>query len=283
MAEVLTREEMVRRIVEVGRRDHRIAGLVDYGSNGGLALDPWSDIDVAVFLHDTQFEAFVLALPEWLAQLGEPLLLINAVNPVRSSTRVVFDTEQLPLRVDIVYYYLTEMSSALRFPQIPTADTASVWYDATNGELTSCMRQLPNSNLHPSDLQEVFEQTARGFWYCLLENVCKLRRGDQWYTRQLFHNAVVPRLIDLLRLHEGAISRWDANQRIKGIEQALSPEFLTRLNACLPDAASLRGMTDAIKNTATLAIEVCSNAAAQHGYVWPEVLAERVEKSLAQS
>lgn len=35
MTEVLTREEMVRRIVEVGRRDHRVAGLVEYGSKGG--------------------------------------------------------------------------------------------------------------------------------------------------------------------------------------------------------------------------------------------------------
>ncbi|GHO54852.1 aminoglycoside 6-adenylyltransferase [Ktedonobacter robiniae] len=282
MAEVLTREEMIRRIVEVGRRDHRIAGLVDYGSNGGLALDQWSDIDVAVFLHDTQFEAFVLALSEWLAQLGEPLLLINNVNSVRSFTRAVFDTEQLPLRVDIVYYYLGEMSTALHWPQEPKADKVNVLYDATNGELTSCMRQLPNSDLHPSDLQETFELTARYFWYFLLESVCKLQRGDHWYTSYFFHNAVVPRLIYLIRLHEGAISRWFVNPRLKGLEQALSPEIMTRLNTCLPDTASPKGMTDAIKNTATLATEVCRNVAARHGYVWPEALAERVEKALAQ-
>ncbi|GHO71273.1 hypothetical protein KSC_101650 [Ktedonobacter sp. SOSP1-52] len=143
--------------------------------------------------------------------------------------------------------------------------------------LTSYMQQLAKQDLHPSDLREAFEQTALSFWYYLLDSVCKLQRGDQWGTRQLFHVTVIPPLIRLLRLEGNAISRWYGYPTAQGIERALSPERLVQLNACLPDAASLKGMADALKNTTQLASEVCSNVTTRYGYVWPQVLAKRVE------
>jgi Streptomycin adenylyltransferase len=282
MSETSVRREMVQRIADIGQHDHRIVGLVDYGSAGGHEVDSWSDIDVAVFLYDAQFETFTSALPEWLDQLGVLLLLIKNETTGHPLTRAVYDVEPLPLRVDMVYYRLGEMRNALRWPQIPTADTASVWYDATDGQLTFYMQQLADQNLRPSDLREAFEQTAQSFWYYLLDSVCKLQRGDQWGTRQLFHVTVVPPLIRLLRLEGDAISRWYGYPTTQGIERALSPERLVRLNACLADAASLKGMADALKNTAQLASEVCSNVATQHDYAWPQILAKRVEMVLAQ-
>ncbi|WP_201379319.1 aminoglycoside 6-adenylyltransferase [Ktedonobacter sp. SOSP1-52] len=123
---------------------------------------------------------------------------------------------------------------------------------------------------------------AQSFWYYLLDSVCKLRRGDQWGTRQLFHVTVVPPLIRLLRLEAGATSHWHGYPAPQGIERALSPKRLSQLNACLPASASLNGMADALKNAANLAYEVCSNLATQHSYAWPQELAERVKLTLAR-
>ncbi|WP_201373259.1 hypothetical protein [Ktedonobacter robiniae] len=50
----------------------------------------------------------------------------------------------------------------------------------------------------------------------------------------------------------------------------------------LPIRAVRRGRADALKNAANLAYEVCHNMVAQHGYAWPQELAERVELTLAQ-
>ena len=88
MAEVLTRPTMIRRLIEAARRDPRIVGLADYGSSSEGRGDEWSDIDVAVFLRDGEYDGFEQQWKSWAAQLGPLLLATSAASatPGRCTT-----------------------------------------------------------------------------------------------------------------------------------------------------------------------------------------------------
>lgn len=70
----LTRRLMKQRLIDAARTDERIVGLVDYGSSSYERDDEWSDIDVAFFIRDDDFEAFYHAWKSWAAQFGDLLL-----------------------------------------------------------------------------------------------------------------------------------------------------------------------------------------------------------------
>ena len=85
----------------------------------------------------------------------------------------------------------------------------------------------------------------------------------------------------LLKLEAGALEHWQASSSARDIEQAISPERLARLNACIPgvDAASLR---QALGVAAKLGQEVCEAIATRDKWEWPQTLAEQAAALLAQ-
>ena len=93
MAEVLTRPTIIRRLIEAARRDQRIIGVADYGSSCEGRDDQWSDIDVAVFLRDGEYDVFEQQWNSWAAQFG-PLLL--AYIPGVGHPWTVYDAEPVP-------------------------------------------------------------------------------------------------------------------------------------------------------------------------------------------
>lgn len=45
-------------LLAVARQDECIGGRVDYGSSSEGRADEWSDLDVALFIHDADFDSF---------------------------------------------------------------------------------------------------------------------------------------------------------------------------------------------------------------------------------
>lgn len=282
MAEALTQVTMVRRLIEAARLDPRIVGLADYGSSSEGRNDEWSDIDLAVFLRDGDYEVFEHEWKVWAAQFG-PLLLAFISGVGHPWT--VYDATPVPLRVDFAFHRESAIEEMLAWPNAPVSVEAMVWYDATADRLTSCARQLVGQSLAPADLPATYEQIGGDYWYYVLRTLGKVERQEEWAARYEFNFIITGLLQALLRIEAGAVERWRASESASDIEHVLTPRRLTQLNACIP-GPGLKSLHQALIKAAELGYEVCTALHTTYGWPWPDALADRtllVLKSMGQS
>ena len=272
MAESAARTRLVQRLCEAAERDERIVGMLDYGSSSEGRVDEWSDIDVAIFLHDADFDAFACDWKEWAAQFGE--LLLAYVGYV-GHPWTIYAAEPVPLRVDFDFHRESTIEEVLTWPNSPFSVASMVWRDKTGGRLSAYVRQLVGQRSRPEDVGATFEQVCGDFWYFLLMAFCKFQRGQQWFARELFHQVVLDNLFRLLRLEANALDRWPVASTAWNIEHLITPGRLAQLDACIP-AAGVEGLRQALFRTAQLGREVCEAVTVREGWRWPEELGERV-------
>jgi hypothetical protein len=266
------------RIVRAAERDPRVVGIVDYGSSSEGRADEWSDVDVAIFIRDADFEEFERDWKEWATQFG-PLLLayVGGVG----HPWAVYDARPLPLRVDFAFHRESGMEVMLTWPNAPDSAAAMVCYDATGGTLTSYAQRLVGQPLGPPDLKQTFARVCGDFWDYSLRTLSRLKRGEIWAARYDFDCILLGNLYALLRLEAGKVARWRASSLAYGIQQAISAERLERLRSCLPgpESAELRR---AFFNAALLAYEVSDATARANHWDWPQRLAERTLEVLRE-
>jgi hypothetical protein len=265
------RAGMLRRLKEAARVDPRVVGVVDYGSGGEGRGDEWSDVDVALFIRDPDFDSFSGEWVAWAGQFGA--LLLAYVGGV-GHPWAIYDVAPLPLRVDFAFHRESGMDVMLSWPNSPSSAGAFVLYDATGGRLTALAGKLVGQPLGPPDLARAFESVCGDFWYYQLRTLAKLRRGQVWAARFDFNFIITGNLHALLRIESGALERWRAQSSAVGIERAVAPARLKRLDECIPGADS-SSLVRAFVKAAQLGYEVCEDVAARHGWPWPRQLAER--------
>ncbi len=261
-----------KRLLEAAAQDDRIVGVLDYGSSSEGRADGWSDVDVAVFIRDNDFAAFERDWRPWAALFGT--LLLAFISPF-DHPWMVYDTQPLPLRVDFDFHRESGTADLSAWPNAPESVAAMVWYDATGGELTASVERLVGQSLGPVDVAATFERVSGSFWYYALRTYSKLQRGQHWAVRFDLNFMVTGNLLALLRLEAGAIDRWRASDSSVGIEQVLTSKRLVQLNACIPSPSN-ESLQGALLAAAYLASEVCAVISEQHGWPWPEKLAQRV-------
>lgn len=259
------------RMLTAAEHDPRIVGVVDYGSSSEGRADEWSDVDVALFLRDADFDDFGRGWKGWAARLG-PLLLayVGGVG----HPWAVYDARPLPLRVDFAFHRESGMDVMLTWPNAPISAAAMVWYDATGGRLTGYAQRLVGQLLAPPDLEQAFERVCGDFWDYTLRTFGRLKRGQLWAARHDYDCIMLGNLHALLRLEAGAVGRWRASSSAVGIEQVISRGRLEQLNSCIPGAGA-EGLRRAFLDAARLAHEVCAATAQANGWGWPQQLAER--------
>jgi predicted nucleotidyltransferase len=267
----LTRQQMLRNLVEAAERDPQIVGLVDYGSASEGRVDIWSDVDVALFIRDAEFEVFVDEWKDWAARFGDLLLTFPGV---ADHPWTVYDAEPLPLRVDFNFYPASASAQMLTLPNSPISVDAMVLYDETGGEIRTMARQLVGRYLGPEDHGGAFERASGGFWYYLLRTESALRRDQHWSARWNFTTMVTGNLCGLLRLESGAVDRWNASDAAAGIDYAVTARRRAQLNSCIPGPAQA-DLRIALLRAAYLGTEVCSTLSVRHGWPWPGRLARR--------
>ncbi len=191
------RARMTRRLKEAAREDERVVGVVDYGSGSEGRADEWSDVDVALFIRDEDFDSFSASWAAWASQFG-PLLLayVGGVG----HPWAVYDVGLVPLRVDFAFHRESKMEVMLAWPNSPRSAEAFVIYDATDGALTALAEKLVGQSLSPPDLARAFEAVCGDFWYYLLRTLAKLRRGQTWAARYDFNFIITGNLHALLRI-----------------------------------------------------------------------------------
>ena len=137
------RVRMTGRLKEAAGEDPRVVGLVDYGSSSEGRADEWSDVDVALFIRDADFDSFSASWVEWAGQFGR--LLLAYVGGV-GHPWAVYDAGPVPLRVDFAFHRESEMDVMLTWPNSPLSVESFVIHDATGGRLTSLAE---NSSANP--------------------------------------------------------------------------------------------------------------------------------------
>lgn len=274
-----TRNAVKQHIIEVARRDPRVVGIVDYGSASEGRGDEWSDLDLALFVRDVELPHFEANWKEWAAQFGD--LLVAYVGGV-GHPWAVYAAEPLPLRVDFAFKPESAVDEAAIWPCAPLSVEAMVAYDDTGGSLSANVAQIVGQSLAPSDRHATFDQVCGDFWYYLLRTHTQLLRGRLWAARHDFNFVIVGNLLALLRLEAGAVEHWQGSSAAVGIEQALSPERLTRLEACIP-GPGIDELHRVLSDAALLSHEVCASIATQHRWDWPHRLSQRVRAVLAVS
>lgn len=268
----LTRSLMKQRLIDAARTDERIVGLVDYGSSIYERDDEWSDIDVAFFIRDADFEAFNRAWKLWAAQFGD--LLLAYISWVEHPW-VVYAAQPVPLRVDFNFYRTSEIEHILVWPNSPHSVETMVWYDGSQGRLTQYVQQIVGKSLRPSDLPATFEQACGDFWYYILFTLSKWKRGQGWLARQTFHCLVMQNLFALLRIEADALDEWMGSSLAwAGVEHTLSPERLSQLEDCIP-ALGLASLQQSLIAAARLGYSVCEQIAQRYGWAWPRTLADQ--------
>ena len=267
-----TRAELMRRIVAACERDARVVGVVDYGSTSEERADEWSDIDLALFIRDEDYDEFERAWQSWAAQFG-PLLLAYVGGIGHPWT--VYDTAPLPLRVDFALHRAANVEVMRAWPNAPASVAAMVKYDATGGRLSASAAQLVGQSLAPPDAARAFEQLAGDFWYYLLRTYSKLRRGQVWAARYDFNFIIVGNLMALLRLEAGATTRFRATSAAVNIERDITPERLAQLDELIP-GRDTEQLQETFLKAIRLGREVCAVLSAREGWPWPEELAARV-------
>ncbi|MGB8645712.1 MAG: aminoglycoside 6-adenylyltransferase [Anaerolineae bacterium] len=273
---MLTREVMIERLIATAKSDPRIVGLVDYGSSNAGHDDTWSDVDVAVFVRDTDLDEFVRQWISWAGRLGP--LLLSYVGGV-GHPWTVYDVAPIPLRVDFVFLSESRLADLTEWTTAPSSIESFVWYDATGGRLTEYAQKLVGQSLAPADVYGMFDQVCGDFWYYCLRTLGKIQRGQQWVARYEYNQIIQGNLLALLKLEAGATDRWRNTSSALEIERVLSTERLGQLEACIPG----RGMTNlknAFQHAARLGYDVCQHLAQTNGWEWPQQLGERVIKLL---
>lgn len=260
------------RLIATAERDDRIVGLIDYGSTAEGRGDRWSDVDAALWLHDDAYEPFRAEWRAWAAGLGDLLLAyVGAIG----HPWAVYRGDPLPLRADFNFYPESHLEEVDGWPISPRSVASAVWYDATGGRLSARVGALVGSDLNPESLEGAFERCCGDLWYYALRVQTKLLRDELWAARWEYGTVVLDNLMWLLRIEAGAVDRWRASIAATGIERAITPERLRRLDRCVP-GPEREGIEGALREALELGHELCAGLAAQHGWSWPIELAETV-------
>lgn len=259
-------------ILEAIRADPRIVGCVDYGSTSEGRGDVWSDLDIALFIEDSELELFQKDWKQWASQFGH--LLLAYIGGV-GHPWVVYDTDPVPLRVDFAFHPASTLNRVLKWPNSPTSTDAMVWLDRTDGELTTFVSQLVGQSLAPNNLAQAFEQVCGDFWYYFLRTHAKLTRGESWGARYDFNSIITGNLFALLRIESGAIDRWRGSSASAGIEKVLSEKRRTQLDQCIP-GPSKTDLRFAMFQAGLLGYEASEQIAQMYSWDWPISLAKKV-------
>lgn len=268
-------------LIEGVQSDERIVGLLEGGSGSEGRADQWSDLDVFLFIRDTDMEVFLHEWKQWVQQYGHLLL---AYQPETFIAWTIFHAQPVPLRVDFRFLPASQIEKVDTWPTSPSSLKEIVLDDKTNGVLSEIAQRLvgQSQRLPRSQEEMTFEQNCNSMWYFLHSAFCKLERGDQWYARISFHIAVLDQLIALLKLESGAVERWLASFPSWKLERALSQTRLSQLNTCIP-LLGAEALQRAMLNAAILGRDVCETLALQHGWVWPREAAEEVIQMLTNT
>ena len=268
----IVRKEILGRILTAVSNDPHIVGCVDYGSSSEGRNDPYSDLDLALFIQDEHIESFKAEWESWAGQFGT--LLLAYIGGV-GHPWVVYDNHDMPLRVDFNFIPASQAEMIREWPNKPISTRKMVLAEKEPFQLTPIVDSLLNQSLAPNNLEKAFGQVCGDFWVYLIRTHVQCLRKKHWLARHDFNFIIVGNLLALCRIEAGKIDRWRGSNASADIERDISPERLKGLEVAKP-GPSLGELEMALRETAVFGRTVCQSIAQKHAFSWPELLADRV-------
>jgi hypothetical protein len=166
VAESLWQEALATHVVALLKTDPSVLSIWFVGSLGSptATTDEWSDVDIAVVVHDAALEGWHGAT-DWLAPIGRVWATSVSEAPLRKVTRVVFYDGR---RLDLVFF-----GHSLTRPDLPGVE---IWARRKASELASRAVVAPPRDLlpdHPAD------KLVNDFRFVASLAVVKLARDDE--------------------------------------------------------------------------------------------------------
>lgn len=221
------RETFVEEVASwaAAKPDVHAAVLVGSAARTATPADEWSDVDVALFVHDP---APYLADGGWLEALGSPLLTF--VEPAATGggqeRRVLFDDG---VEADFSVFPAAAVEHLLG--DAGAVETVRrghrVLFDRAG--LASLLSKLPTPATAGS-AAPALEQLANDVWYHALWAAKKLRRGEAWVARSCVDCYLGARLVETAALRARALDpgldTWHGG---RFVERWAGPEIVAAL------------------------------------------------------
>lgn len=266
-------DDLRQRVIDAARDDPRITGVLDYGSRSEGRDDEWSDVDLAVFIRDDDYNAFDAEWKAWAGRFGS--LLLAFVGDIDNHW-VAYAHEPAPLRAD---FHLHRASAATdsylaTWPNAPLSVEHMLLVDKA-GTLRPHVAAMIGRDLGPPDVPHRFSFVVAGFWYYAIRTWNKLRRGPTWGVRFDIDFIMHGNVMALLRMEAGKTDRWTSSDAAADIERDISPERLAALNACIP-TPDPESLAPSLARIIRLGAIASAGAAERYDRPWPEDLAQRM-------
>ncbi|GHO98121.1 hypothetical protein KSF_081690 [Reticulibacter mediterranei] len=135
------RSSLRQALLAAVRCDERVVGLVEGGSGAEDRVDQWSDLDVFLFIRDTDIDVFRREWRQWTQQFGRLLL---AYDPDEDNTIAwtIFAADPVPLRVDFRFLPASDIDNVRSWPTSPSSLDAFVLCDKTGSHLSEIASSL---------------------------------------------------------------------------------------------------------------------------------------------
>ncbi|CAN5861160.1 hypothetical protein BH10CHL1_BH10CHL1_27190 [soil metagenome] len=158
----LERTALLQRAQALVEQDLRVNAAWLFGSLGRGDADDLSDIDLFIIVADEHQDDMVASRYAYMAQLGEPLLILEAPQnwpPGAVYNMALYPGESGPHQVD---WYWQRQSRA----RVPTE--IQLWFDRVNLPHVDAVTRFDYAPVPPRPAEEVVTQQVNEFWVMLL-------------------------------------------------------------------------------------------------------------------
>lgn len=267
---------MIKIIVNWGNRYSEIRALILTGSRAIKdKSDEFSDYDVAVFLND---DSRFTSSDGWLLEFGNPWVCVHEKIDWKGTcvpTRlVIFDPG---VKIDFIFYP-TKVLGELADNPLP--DDFAVGYQILidKDKLTTKMH-APSRECYQENppTQNEFLRIVEEFWFEVYHVAKYLARGDLWSAKFRIGNIQQEFLLKMIRWHVQAKHDWKYTTHTQGkrMKEWIEPKNWDEVSRCF-SGFNEEESSKALKYTMDMFRRLAKESAARLGYVYPQVLDERV-------
>jgi predicted nucleotidyltransferase len=226
------RDALVKQAHQALSADPRLVAAWLFGSLGRGDADELSDIDLFVVTADGHHERIVSNRPAFMAQLGEPLLILEAPQnwpPGGVYNMALYPGEEGPHQVD--WYWVRHSAAAL-----PTE--TRLLFDHAGLPRLSTPTRFTYQPVPPRPPEEVATQDANLFWVMLLISAKYIARSpweqvlappvDLLQKVAAFARVPLPNGIDQAPTPAAPLARIDHLRRLAAAMETLAPPVAAR-------------------------------------------------------
>jgi len=199
-------EKIITSLKNELENNDKVLGLVLVGSTVRKNIykaTVHSDIEAYIVAKDQTTEEFEQELPKIVRSLGK--VLFSYKNQWAGFSVVYEDLLRLELPI-------VEISNLKSVFDRPKAQPITILIDKTDGKLPQILDERPTN----TDIEIIFEQTVKNFWYMAIVGAQYFKKGEFWNARHVMEVSLIPAIIKLIEIEKNPdVLSLESNKRIE--------------------------------------------------------------------